>query len=304
VEPAQPSPSLQKLRLVLDWFINPNHATLFVAEEQGFFKEQGLEVSLLSPADSSEAPKLVAALQAELALVYEPEFIDQIEQGLPLIAIGTLIDKPLNCLLVRQDGPIQRLADLKNKKIGTSGGGIKVLMLKTMLHKQGLSLQEVELIQVHHNLMQALLAKKVDAITGAMRNIEAEQLSVLGHKPLLFFPEKNGVPPYSELIFVVNKNMLQQNKLSSLRGFLLALKKAAAYLNKHPEASWQAFVKKYPALNNESNHRAWLASLPYFTKHPERFSAEEWRAFIAFMRQNGLIKSKQHLSNYINEMTT
>jgi len=303
--PAHAQSKPQKLTVVLDWFINPDHAPLFVAEDQGFFKEQGLEVTLISPADSSDPPKLVAAEKADLAITYEPEFIDQIEQGLPLITIGTLIDQPLNCLLLLGEGSIRTLADLKNKKIGSSSGGIKILMLKTMLQKQGLALRDIELINVRHNLLQALLARKVDAISGAMRNIEAQELEYYGHKALLFFPEKNGIPSYSELIFVVNKKSLHNpNTRLSLQHFLLALEKAAAYLKKHPETCWQAFSKKYPALNNPLNHQAWSASLPYFAIHPGKLSPPEWRAFIAFMRQNGLIKSNRPLSDYMTEILT
>lgn len=302
--PAHSSASPQKLTLILDWFVNPDHATLFVAEEKGFFKEQGLEVVLISPADSNDPPKLVAAKQADLAISYEPDFIDQVEQGLPLITVGTLVDKPLNCLLLLSDGPVKTLADLKNRRIGSSSGGIKALILKTMLQKQGLKLSDIELINVRHNLMQALLARKVDAISGAMRNIEGAQLAAYGHQPLMFLPEASGIPIYSELIFVARKDSLQNSGYRlALSHFLLALQKATAYLKKHPEECWLAFAKKYPALNNDFNHRAWMASLPYFAGHPERISAEEWRAFITFMRQNGLIQSNHPMSDYINEIT-
>lgn len=303
--PAHSTTSPYKLTLILDWFVNPDHATLFVAEEKGFFKEQNLEVVLINPADSSDPPKLVAAEQADLAITYEPDFIDQVEHGLPLRTFGTLVDKPLNCLLLLRDGPVKTLAELKNRRIGSSSGGIKALMLKIMLQKQGLKLDDVDLINVRHNLLQALLARKVDAVSGAMRNIEAAQLVSYSHPPLIFLPEKNGIPTYSELIFVARQDRLQnpQQRLA-LRHFLLALHKAAVYLKKHPEACWLAFAKKYPALNNDLNHRAWTASLPYFTNHPERIAAEEWRAFIVFMRQNGLIQSQRNLSDYITEITT
>ncbi len=301
--PAQALSKSLPLTVVLDWFINPDHATLFIAETQGYFKEEGLEVTLVSPADSNDPPKWVAAGKADLALTYGPQFIEQVERGLPLIAIGTLIDKPLNCLLTLDDPKIQTLADLKGKKIGASSTGAKALMLKTMLQKQGLGLQDIELINVRHNLMQALLAGQVDAITGAMRNIEGVQAALYGRKPRLFFPEANGVPNYSELIFVAHQASLQNVvQKQRLRHFLLALEKASAYLKAHPEESWRAFSEKYPALKNEFNHRSWFATLPYFAAHPQKLSALEWRAFIAFMRQNSFIQTDRNLSAYMSEI--
>ena len=55
------------------------------------------------------------------------------------------------------------------------------VMLKIMLEKHGLSLNDVELIQIHYNLTQALLSGKVDAVTGMMRNFEMAQLQMAGH---------------------------------------------------------------------------------------------------------------------------
>jgi putative hydroxymethylpyrimidine transport system substrate-binding protein len=242
----------------------------------------------------------VAAKLADLAITYEPDFIDQVERGLPLLTVGTLINQPLNCLLVLKDSRIKTLTDLKHKRIGSSSSGIKSLMLQTMLRNQGIKLDDIELINVRHNLMQALLAHKVDAVSGAMRNIEAVQLAVYGHQALLFLPESNGIPNYSELIFVAHKNKLDDpERRLALRHFFLALEKATAYLKKHPQECWQAFAKKNPVLNNELNRRAWDASIALFSDHPAHSSPEEWRAFIAYMRQNGLIESKRSLSDYL-----
>jgi putative hydroxymethylpyrimidine transport system substrate-binding protein len=233
----------QKLRVLLDWFANPNHAPLFVADQQGFFKEQGLDVELIGPADPTDPPKLVAAGKADIAITYEPQFIEQVEQGLPLVRIGTLIDQPLNCLVVLKDSSIHTLADLKAKKVGYSTGGVNSIALSVMLKKSGLSLNDVEHINVHYDLTQALLSKKVDAVTGMMRNFELLQMEIAGHPGRAFYPEQNGVPNYSELIFVAKKSQLQDPRLAK---FLIALQKGVNYLKAHPDESWKRFVKSHP----------------------------------------------------------
>ena len=118
--------ALEKLTLILDWLPYPSHAPLFVAEEKGFFKKQGLEVTLIGPADPTDPPKLVAVEKADIAITYEPQYIEQVDRGLPLIRIATLVDKPLDCLIVLKESGIKSIADLKGKKIGTSTGGISV----------------------------------------------------------------------------------------------------------------------------------------------------------------------------------
>ncbi|VFS72443.1 Putative thiamine biosynthesis protein HI_0357 [Raoultella terrigena] len=63
----------EKLTLVLDWYINPDHAPIMVAEQIGAFKEQGLDVKIIPPSDPALPPRLVAARQADLAITYQPQ---------------------------------------------------------------------------------------------------------------------------------------------------------------------------------------------------------------------------------------
>src|ERR1700738_4669214 len=80
---------LQPLTVILDWFINPDHAALFVADQQGYFKEAGLQVKLIAPANPADPPKLVAAGKADIAVDYQPNLLLEIGQGLPLQQLGS-----------------------------------------------------------------------------------------------------------------------------------------------------------------------------------------------------------------------
>ncbi len=285
----------EKITVVLDWFANPDHAPLFVAEQKGFFKEAGLDVTLIGPADPADPPKWVAAGKADIAITYEPQLIEQVEQGLPLIRIATLIDKPLECTAVLKNSEIHTINDLKNKRVGYSSGGVTEVGFKTMLEKNGLHLQEVQMTNVHYDLTQALLSKRVDAVTGIMRTFETIQLELAGSPARVFLPEKNGVPTYSELVLVANKNKLNDDRLPK---FVAALQKGVDYLQKHPDEGWKLFVKSHPELNDTLNQRAWFATLPYFAKKPAEFNRQEWQTFALFMQQNGLIKKARSVNDY------
>jgi putative hydroxymethylpyrimidine transport system substrate-binding protein len=287
----------QKLTVLLDWFPNPDHAPLIVAQQQGYFKEQELDVELIGPASPTDSPKWIAAHKADIGITYEPAFIEQVDRGLPLIRIGRLIDKPLNCLVTLKDSGIKTLADFKGKHIGASDGGLTSTMLKVMLAKQGLTDKDTEIIHVRYNLTQALLSHKVDAVTGLMRNYEVPQLELNGykHKVVSFFPEDNGIPNYSELIFITNTSHANDKRFP---GFLKAIKKAVVYLDAHPQQTWEQYAKQYPESNNEVNHEAWFATMPYFAEDPADFNSEEWQHFAQFMQENHLIKKIQPMSRY------
>ncbi len=272
---AQPRP----LSIMLDWELNPDHAPLWVAEHYGFFAEQNLAVQLIPPADPTDPAKFAAIGKVDLALTYEPQWIVQTAQGLPLIWVGTLVPKPLAAMVTRED--ISSLKDLKGKTIGYSSGAIDQIFLLAMLKHENLARNDVKLINLHYDLMQALIAHKIDAMTGAMRNVEPLELQQKNFKFHLFKPEDYGVPPYAELIFVSGKQNAQDPRF---KDFLKGLKKGILYLKTHSEETWQAFAKANPALNDEADHQIWLNSVHYFSDHPEKFDRMQYERFKQFMQ--------------------
>lgn len=285
----------QKLTVILDWFPNPDHAPLIVAEQQGYFKEQGLEVELVGPADPTDPPKLVAAGKADIGITYQPELMGYIDKGLPLIRIGTLIDKPLDCMAALKGSGIKTLADLKGKRIGAGSDGLSSIMLKVILAQAGLTEKDVEIVNVRYNLTQALLSRKVDLVTGIMRNVEIPQLENQGQKVVTFFPEDHGIPNYSVLVFIANTANQRDERFPR---FLSAVKKAVRYIDEHPEKSWQEFTNRYPEANNQVNKDSWFATMPYFAEDPAALDTKEWQRFAQFMQQNQMIKKIQPMSRY------
>src|SRR3954471_13375052 len=158
-----PAAAADKLTVLLDWFVNPDHAPLVIAKEGGFFTRHNLDVELIAPADPSAPPRLVAAGQGDIAISYQPDLMLQVNEGLPLVRFGTLIETPLNCLIVLKDGPIKSLADLKGKKVGYSVASFQQAYLDAILGSVGLSTKDVTLVNVNFDLVTALAAGQVDA---------------------------------------------------------------------------------------------------------------------------------------------
>ena len=142
----------EPVTLLLDWFVNPDHGPIIVAQQKGFFREVGLEIEIIEPADPNDPPKLVAAGRADIAISYQPQLHIQAAEGLPLVRIGTLVATPLNTLLTLADGPVKGIGDLKGRKIGFSVGGFEDALLSAMLARHGIKLSDVELINVNFSL--------------------------------------------------------------------------------------------------------------------------------------------------------
>ena len=290
----------QKVTLLLDWFVNPDHAALIVAQQKGYFAAHDLEVEIIEPADPSMPPKLVAAGKADLAVDYQPQLQMQVAEGLPLVRVGTLVSTPLNSIVVLQSSGIQSIADLKGKKVGYSVSGFETSLLKAMLAKYDLSEKDVEMVNVNWSLSPSLISGQVDAVIGAFRNFELNQMALEKQPGLAFYPEEHGVPAYDELILVANKNQLSAQKLNA---FLTALEQATIYLINHPDQAWQDFVSYKPnELDNELNRLAWRDTLPRLTLRPRALDQNRYQKMAEFMQQQGLLKTVPKLADYAVEL--
>ena len=298
--PCQRAGAADKLTVILDWFVNPDHAPLYVALEKGFFKDRGLEVELIAPSNPSDPAKLVAAGKADIAVSYQHQHQMQVDQGLPLVRIATLIATPLNSLVVLADGPIKNIADLKGKTIGYSVGGFETVLLKVMLARAGLTLDDVKLVNVNFSLSPALFTGQADATIGAFRNFELNQMDIEKRPGRAFLVEEHGVPSYDELILVAGSKNLADPRL---RRFVDALEEGVQYLVNHPDESWRLFVSHgRENLDDALNRRAWRDTLPRFALRPGALDRNRYQRFARFLEQEKIVGTVPPLDRWAVEL--
>ena len=289
-----------KMRVLLDWFVNPDHGPLIIAQENGYFADVGLEVEIIAPADPSAPPKLVAAGQADIAISYQPQLHLQIAEGLPLIRVGTLVATPLNCLLALKDGPIKTLADLKGKKVGYSVAGVEEALLTGMLARHNVKFSDIDLINVNFSLSPALMSGQVDAVIGAFRNFELNQMDIEGVAGRCFYLEEEGIPSYDELIYVANPDKMDVDKI---RRFIGATELATQFIINNPQQSWEIFSGTAKELQNELNKRAWGDTLPRFALRPAAFDAGRYNRFQNFLIDSGLLSEAMPINKITVDVT-
>lgn len=287
------------ITLMLDWFVNPDHAAIIVAQQKGLFKQQGLSIKILEPADPSMPPKMVAAGKYDLAVSYQPQLIRDVVEGLPLTRIATLIATPLNTVMTLKKSKINSLADLKGKKIGYSfDGGLLKGSIATMLKPHGLTLKDVQLVNVGWSLSTSLIAGKVDAIYGAYRNFELNQINLEGAQGKAFYVEEEGIPPYDELVVIANSKNIQP---AMIKKFNRALEFATQYIVNHPKKSWTLF-KQYgdgKKLNTELNRRAWFDTISRLALRPSAVDAGRYQAYAKFLLEIKAIKRIPKSRDYL-----
>lgn len=290
-----PAAATDKITLLLDWFVNPDHGPIIIAEEKGYFKDASLEVEVIAPADPADPPKLVAAGRAELAISYQPQLHLQVAEGLPLVRVGTLVATPLNCLLVLADGPVQSIADLRGGKVGFSVAGVEEALLKTILERNGVGLDEIDLVNVNWSLSPSLMSGQVDAVIGAFRNFELNQMDIEGIKGRCFYLEEEGLPAYDELIYIANRDSMNKDVI---RRFLQATELATQYIINHPQDSWDIFKSTAKELDDELNKRAWVDTLPRLALRPAALDTGRYARFEAFLKDAGLLKDTREVAQF------
>jgi putative hydroxymethylpyrimidine transport system substrate-binding protein len=200
---------------------------------------------------------------------------------------------------VLADGPIRTIADLKGKKVGFSVGGFEDALLGAMLERHGLSLTDVTLINVNFSLSPSLISGQVDAVIGAFRNFELNQMDILQRPGRAFYVEEEGVPAYDELILVASAERLDDPRLTR---FIAALEQGVQYLVNHPEESWQLFIKGRDDLDDDLNRRAWADTLPRFALRPAALDTGRYARFAEFLKERGMLSEVLPTERYAVEL--
>jgi putative hydroxymethylpyrimidine transport system substrate-binding protein len=296
---ASPAFAADKLTVLLDWYVNPDHAPLIVALEGGYFAKHDLDVDLQVPSDASAGPKLVAAGRADVAISYQPDLMLQTKEGVPVVRFGTLIDSPLNCLMTLKDGPVKDLADLKGKTVGFSISSFQQAYLNAILGTVGLSATDVKSVNLNFNLVPPLLTGQVNAVMDGYRNVELIQLEDEGHPIQAWFPEEHGVPIYDELIYETARDKIDDPRLPR---FLAAITEATALIKEKPDEALALFLKSHKDIDNDLTRKQYAATVQYFPDNPGELDKARYLGFAGFLTMNGLLDKQPPLDSFAVEL--
>jgi putative hydroxymethylpyrimidine transport system substrate-binding protein len=285
--------SSQQLTLMLDWFPNADHVGIYQALAEGDFTKAGLHVHVQVPSDPATPLKLLAAGKVDAAISYEPEVMLARDQGLPLVSVAAIVQRPLTSIVSVGSKHIKRPAQLRGKRVGDAGIPYQHAYLDTILAEAGVPASSVQEINVGSNLVPAMLSGHVDATLGAYWNYEAIQLAQLHKHPNVIHVEDVGVPTYDELVVVVRKNTIV-NHPDVVRRFVQALARGYESTQRDPQKAVANLVKASPGLDPKLQLASVRATLPsFFPSNPSEpwgwQNPTEWNAYGQWMLSHHLI---------------
>ena len=281
-----------RVDLVLDWFPNADHAGVYGAVGEGFFADRGLDVRPTVPSDPAAALKEVGAGRADFAVSYEPEVLLARGEGVPVVAVGALVTRPLNSIIVREDSGITRPRDLEGRTVGSAGLPLERPLLDTVVRADGGDPSRVRVRNVGYNLSPALASGRVDAVVGAYWNIELVELEAQGIEARAFRVDDHGVPPFDELVLVTSDRLIAERP-QVVRDMLAALRRGQDWAAADHAGAVDHLLDANPDLERDIVREQVRLTAPLLSPDDREtldMEPERWREFARWMRAAGLLE--------------
>ncbi|MBB3182550.1 putative hydroxymethylpyrimidine transport system substrate-binding protein [Halomonas fontilapidosi] len=293
-EPIEPPP-VTTLQIMLDGYPSPRHAALFVARERGLFASRGLDVTLANPADPDVPSKLLAASRIDLAVSRQPLLHLQVDRGLPLVRVASLIATPLSALVVREDGTIETPAQLAGSRIGHADIDSRDVLLAALLKGAAIRDDEVETEALNFRLGDALREGRVDGVIGAMRHRLPRELADEGLATRVLRIEALGIPLHDGLVLLANRDHLGPQR-EAIRRLVATLEEATAWIANHPDEAWALLASAEPALDTAVNREGWDMVRGRLNLSPAALDQGRYRRFEDYLFEAGLIQERHPVS--------
>lgn len=286
----------EKITFVLDWTPNTNHTGLYVAENLGYFEDQGLEVEIVQPPEGG-ADALVASGRAQFGVSFQDSMAPGVagDNALPTTAVAALIQHNTSGIISRKGEGMDTPKGMEGKKYATWDGPIEVAMIQNVVEQDGGDFSKVEMIpSTVTDEVSALESGSVDAIWifYAWAGVKFE---LTGAETDYFaFKDINPVFDYYTPVVIANNEFLEEEP-ETAKKFLTALRDGYEYAIENPEEAADILCEAAPELDPELV----LASQEYLKDQYKAevsqwgyIDPERWNAFYEWLNENGLTEAE------------
>lgn len=286
---------LQKVTVILDWVPNTNHTGLYVALDKGYYKEQGLDVEIIQPADGGSAD-LIAAGQGQFGISYQEQvtYARTSDTPLPVKAIAAVIQHNTSGFASPKDKNIVTPKDFEGKKYGGWGSPAEEAMLKGLMEKEGADFSKLEMVDIGSADFFSSVQTSVDFtwIYYGWDGVAAE----LKNFPINFMMLKDVEPAldYYTPVIIANEDTLNNNP-ELVKKFLKATTMGYQDSIDKPEEAANILLKYAPEIDKDLAvaSQKYLAS-QYIADAPRwgEMKQEMWENYANWMFDNKLIEKK------------
>jgi putative hydroxymethylpyrimidine transport system substrate-binding protein len=285
--------------LILDFIPNAVHAGIYTALNQGWYRQEGIELHVVTPSATTETLKLIDAGQAQFGLADGSDVAGLIAHGGDAQAVMALGQRPFGGLIALASEHLGSPADLQGKTVGITGVPSDTAVLDTEVRDAGGDPAKVHVVTVGFNGPQALLAGRIAAFTGFIPD-EGVQLQVSGH-PITAFPlYRYGGPSYPGLVAFTTRRLIASDP-ALVRGFVAATVRGYEATLADPALGLRELLRSNPTLPRGLTNASLHAYLPLFAGGGVPFGtlqAHDLEAMSSWMLDTGLIPAAVSAARY------
>ena len=284
-------PELETISVALDWYPNANHAGLYLAQERGYYAEEGLAPEFYTPSDPTTVLQTVGAGRDNFGISYQTDILLARAAGVPVVSVLALVQAPLQGIMVLADSDITRPRDLIGKTVGYPGIPSQEAFLATMLEDDGATMDDIDLVNIDFNLVPGLISRQVDASLGAFWTHEPILAEQEGYPTSFLKVDDWGVPPYYELVIAASEDTVT-NRSELVERFLRATRRGYEDAIADPAAGIAALRTASPDLDVAVEEAGIALLVPVWTAGDTPFgtqTVERWDDYAAWMAERGLV---------------
>ncbi|OQX05980.1 MAG: hypothetical protein BWK73_32190 [Thiothrix lacustris] len=291
------SPALEPVTVQLKWQPQFQFAGYYAALEYGFFREEGLDVTLL-PGGSDVAP-LIEVLEGRADYAIEAgELVYYRLQGKPVVALASIFQHSPAMLMTEGKAGLRTPHDLAHKRIGMQVGGQPMVEIAAMFVNEGVTLDALAL-QPNRPGMAALLSGQVDAEYGYMTS-EPFFNTQAGRDIHYIQPITYGVDFYGDTLFTSERHL--QERPVQVAALRRAVVRGWQYALENPDDMINVLLKRYPQLNREALQ--FEAARVHDLVKPDivkigHMNAERWRRMADTFVKLGMVNDTSKLDGFL-----
>ncbi len=304
----QQEEALKEVTLVLDYVPNTNHTGFYVAEKQGFFEEQGLDVEIIEPGDN-DSTTLCAAGKAEFAVTYQENvtYARTAGEPLPIRAIATIIQHNTSGFVTDAAAEITSPKDFEGKVYAGWQAPSEAAVLEAVMKKYDADFSRLTMVGATGSGLGAMT-------NGIDMQWEFEGWSVINDRMQGF--DVNYMPvkdlderlDYYTPVIITSETMIENNS-ETVQAFMNAVKQGYEYAIANPEESAKILseiIPEYDITFLKESQKFLSAQYSLDSETWGLMKDEVWDNYTAFMYEYGLIEknipaNEQYTNQFVKE---